>query len=173
MQLVFYGNNKQKLEIWKHWLTQIYTFAESGKIEAKKDRQKGEAKYELLLEVASDEAANWLAENFNANLHPPYKDFAEIAKFKRPLKLVKLEPVWRVHCNLELRDRYSGLEEKARAKFEELKKDPKIFGMELCCDELAIREEYRRGKMSEDAKAEAEIEGREENAKEAWLESIL
>lgn len=104
MQLVFYGNNKSRLEVWKHWLTQTYNLAKSGKIEVKKDRQKGEAKYQLLLEVSSDEAANWLAENFNASAHPPYKDLVEISKFKRKLAVVKRQPVWRLESQIESRE---------------------------------------------------------------------
>lgn len=138
MNLSLFGNNKGNLESWASWLTQLHTFASGSSM--KYLGEKTNPRYELILENCTQASIDWMLANFNPKSRAPYTTLNE---WHRGYKAPPRQPTWRVHCNLELRDRYSGLEENAKAVFEEATKDLKVTKAKLYCEDKLIEEIWR------------------------------
>lgn len=138
MNLSLYGNNRGNLESWASWLTRTHVFATGFNIKYLGDEAK--PKYELLLEGCTQASIDWMLTNFNPKNRAPYTILNE---WHREHKPEARQPIWRVHCNLELRDRYSGLEKGARAAFAEAAKDLRVTKAKLYCEDKLIEEIWR------------------------------
>jgi len=143
MQLSLYGNNKGTLYKWGEFLTYHHTFGKSHKVVDIRLNPDATTKYELLIDGCTEESIDWMLANFEATKMPP----SPVSKFKRIWEAPKYDPIWTVNQNMKPSNFFVGSEQGARDAFTRLQADKKTWLILLICEELDVREEWKKSAL--------------------------
>lgn len=129
--------------MWGEFLTYHHTFGNRHKVI--RLNPDATTKYELLIDGCSDESIAWILANFKPAKQPP---LTPVPEFKRIWEKPKYAPIWTVNRNMEVKNFFSGSEQRAKEAVKNAKKLKNTWLVVIECPELNFREEWKKAQQT-------------------------